>query len=292
MIFISSLLEITAWEAKETVFASGLGMIELFEGQSTIDNGFKNLKDGYDQFIASQRLDDQTGVTVTEETLTELRECMDSLNSLYPSTHAMVDAIRPLESDPDADISILGDVAGGDADARVIIALAAWDKWSKESDDQLEYAVNEAHIKGARAYRLALARQAVDGKALAQAEAEAVKAGHEYIAAAMLLIGCVKDIAILKKLRAEYQNDEEMYAQAAAKFYSRFLAIRTTLVIEMRKLVWAFKYETLSDSRVELDSQKRSLDFRNDLLIISTDIENAEERFPADLQRRFIPALC
>jgi hypothetical protein len=260
-------------------------MIELFEELSA-EQGFTYLHDGYDQYKGSQRLEDQTGVMVEEQTLVDLIDCMEALTSLYPSTNAMVDAVRPLESDPNADLSVLGDVADGDVDARLITALAAWDNWSRQSEDQLEYAVDPAYIKGAREYRLALAKQGVDGKALAQAEAEAVKAGHEYIAAAMLLIGCVKDIVALKELRADEQEYEVKYAQAAAKFYSRFLAIRTTLVIEMRKLIWAFKYETLSNSRVELESQKRSLDFRNDLLIISTDIENAKESFGADFQRR------
>lgn len=211
---------------------------------------------------------------------------METLESLYPPTDAMVSLIEQVESNADAntDIPSLGGVAGGDADARAIVAVAAWDKWSQESVDQVEVAVG-AHISGAREYRLALEKQAVDGKALAQADAEAVRAGHEYIAAAVEVIASMKDIQVLKELRAQYKGEEEVFEKAAAKFYSRFLAIRTSLVIEMRKLVWAYKYNALSDSRVELDSQQRSYEFRNQLLVIATDIESADEHYSTDYQR-------
>jgi hypothetical protein len=266
------------------VIATGLGWIALFDSDGAIASGFGALSDGYNELININHVETETDVKVKPSTLQDLTDCMRMLESLYPTTDDMVALIEQLVMKPDADIPALGGVAGGDADSRTIIAIAAWDNWRTESVDQVETAVVN-HIGGAAKYRLAVEKQAVDGKALVQAEAEAVRAGYEYIAAAMEVIACMKDIKALKELKAQYNGEEKIYAQAAAKFYSRFLAIQTSLTIEMRKLLWAYKYDTLLDSRVELGCQKRSYEFRNDLLVITTDIETADEHYGADYQR-------
>ncbi|KAE8384516.1 hypothetical protein BDV23DRAFT_189141 [Aspergillus alliaceus] len=124
----------------------------------------------------------------------------------------------------------------------------------------------------------------ISGKALAQAQAEAIKAGHEYVLAELQYIKSNKDIADLKELRAQFNGQEKIYAQVEAKFYSRFLGIRNSLTMEIRRLVWVYKYWALEDSAVELDSQKTAAQFQADLLTLDSEIESADEKYATDFQ--------
>lgn len=195
-------------------------------------------------------------------------------------------------SDPNAKVPAVDDIAGsreGNADARTIVTIATWDKWILESAQQLEYAVSQG-IAGASIYRLVLQNHGVSGKALAQAQAEAVKSGYGYIQAEMEVIACNKDIANLKALRRAFKGQAAVYAQAEAKFFTRFLSVRTSLVMEMRKLVWAYQYWALADSSIVLDFQKSSADFQADLATLNSEVEAVNERYATDFQRT-LPSL-
>ena len=54
----------------------------------------------------------------------------------------------------------------------------------------------------------------MNGKALAQAQAEAIKAGHEYAQAAIEVLSCNKDAAELEELLKQYQGNKEQFALA------------------------------------------------------------------------------
>ena len=225
--------------------------------------------------------------SLKSETLETLANCMKALDKIYSAVDGVVRAIHELEANPDADIPSIADISGtsqGDENAALIVTLAAWDRWVLESDEQMQFAVNQ-QIEGASEYRLALRKHAINGKQLAQVEAEAVKSGQEYVQAEMNVILCDKDIVALKQLRDNYTGQEEIYAQAEAKFFDRFLTMRTSLVIEMRNLVWVYKYWALEDSQVVLDSEKSTADFRADLFFIDTEIETASSRYSTDFQR-------
>src|SRR5690625_794307 len=99
----------------------------------------------------------------------------------------------------------------------------------------MEVAVEES-IDGAIAYQLALRKHAINGKQLAQAQVEAIKACQEFIHAKLELNLFQRDIQELEKLMENFRREEETYARAEAKFYDRLIALRTSVVIEMRNL--------------------------------------------------------
>ncbi|OJJ71057.1 hypothetical protein ASPBRDRAFT_66094 [Aspergillus brasiliensis CBS 101740] len=266
-------------------FTNAIGVL-ILGFQSSLGDAAKDIKGAVDDVKKVEKGLDQTGKTIPSTTLESLGDCMQALESLYPGTADLAAAVKKLESDPSAVIPSSAIVTGssdGDADARAIITLAAWDKWALDVENQLAYAVGQS-ISGASAYRLALRKQAVDGKALAQAQAEAVKAGHEYIQAAIEVIVCNHDIDTLKHLLDTYTEEKEQYVQAEAKFFDRVLDIRTSLVLQMQKLVWAYKYRALADSSVVLDSQKSIEEFKADLLTLDSEIQAADERYATDFQ--------
>lgn len=246
------------------------------------------IKEAVDGVKEAERNPNQGGVAISSTTLESLGICMKALETIYPKVSDAVKAAKALESNPDADIPTIGDISGssqGDADTAAIVAPASWDKWVLESDQQLEFAVNNG-IGGARNYRLALRKHAINGKQLAQSQAATVKAGQEYVQAVMEVISCNQDIKTLRDLLDRYQGQAEIYAQAEAKFFDRFLAMRTGLAIELRNMVWAYKFWALADSQVILDSQKSVADFRADIYFLEAEIEAVRARYSTDFQRK------
>ena len=154
-----------------------------------------------------------------------------------------------------------------------------------ESDDQLAFAVDEK-IDGASEYRLELQKHAISGKLLAQAQAQAVRAGQEYVAAQISLNVDASNVQRLIYLQKFYQEEEEQALEAQGLFYDQLLTLRTSVIIQIRNLVWAYRFYTLEDSRVGLDPLKTIDEYRVDALTIQEELINAESRLAGDYQRK------
>ncbi|KAI1496478.1 hypothetical protein F5X99DRAFT_414050 [Biscogniauxia marginata] len=229
----------------------------------------------------------QIAKVVSSDTLKNLKKCVEVLKSLYPKINQIVDAVKVLERDPNAEIPSSDTIPGlgsGDADAATLVTLASWDAWVLESDLSLKFAIDH-YINTADTYQLILRKHAINGKLLAQAQAEAVKAGQQYVQAAMEVVLCQKDVARLESLIKDYQGQEVVYEEAKASLFDRFMALRTSLVIEMRSIVWAYKYYALKDSRVVLDVLKSAVEYKQDRLNIMQDIDDADSQYARDDQR-------
>lgn len=161
--------------------------------------------------------------------------------------------------------------------------MAAWDIWILESDDQMAFAV-KVGIEGASAYQLALRKHAINGKQLVQTQAEAVKAGYEYVQAQMEFVRCTKQVEDLQSLINSYTGQEDVYLKADAQLYDRLLALKTGVVIELQNMVWAYRYWTLSESKIVLDATKSIEDYNSDNYQIARDMETINERYPNDFQ--------
>ncbi|KAI1075144.1 hypothetical protein F5B20DRAFT_595299 [Whalleya microplaca] len=264
-------------------FAFGIGKLSQGDPEGFLD-AIQAIGEGIDGVKEGKQTEQDA--SLKSETLEALRDCMKAIETIYPAVEGVVRAVHELEANPDADIPSIADISGssqGDGNAALIVTLAAWDRWALESDDQMQFAVDQ-NISGASEYLLALRKHTINGKQLAQVEAEVIKSGQEYVQAEMNVVLCDKDIEALKKLRDAYTGQEDIYEQAKAKFFDRFLSMRTSLVIEMRNLVWAYKYWALADSQVVLDSEKSTADFRADLFFIDTEVETANSRYSTDFQ--------
>ncbi|KAB8231123.1 uncharacterized protein BDW43DRAFT_313448 [Aspergillus alliaceus] len=86
-------------------------------------------------------------------------------------------------------------------------------------------------------------------------------AAYNWLCGSMVSVESNKDIADLKELRAQFSGQEKIYAQVEAKFYSRFLGIRNSLTMEMRRLA--------------------------DLLTLDSEIESTDEKYATDFQHKF-----
>ncbi|KAG5982019.1 hypothetical protein E4U55_002409 [Claviceps digitariae] len=220
------------------------------------------------------------------DTLQKLADCVQTMLDLYPVIQSMVDAVGQFETDPSVDIPSMDIISGsgkGDANAAAIVTVASWDKWILESDQQMEFAVGE-DIDGAAEYRLALRKHAINGKQLAQAQAESVKAGYEYVQAQMEVIVSKQQIEGLQKLRDDYEDQEEIYALAEAMLYDRAMALRTSVVLSLRNLTWAYRYWALDESSVVLDSRKDLIEYQQDISTILQEMVNADSRHANDVQ--------
>lgn len=238
----------------------------------------------------AEKIADQVAAEVTSVTLKNLKEVVGVLSKLYPSVSQIVTAVNGLQSNPDIDVPSIADISGttkGDADSSVIVTMAAWDTWILESDDQMVFAV-KAGIEGATEYQLALRKHAINGKQLAQAQAEAVKAGYEYVQAQMEVIRCTKQVDDLQKLINSYTGQEDIYLKADAQLYDRLLALKTSVVIELQNMVWAYRYWALSESKIVLNATKSIEDYDSDLYQIARNMETVDEQYPSDFQGKLL----
>ncbi|EAU29446.1 predicted protein [Aspergillus terreus NIH2624] len=201
-----------------------------------------------------------------------LWEYTKALGKLYPHISDVVSAVGKIDRLGDHDEIDLptlgGDISGSDgtdADAGLIMSLAAWDEWELDSDQQMQWAVSQQNpaIDGASEYRLTLRKHAVHGRALAQAQAEAVKQGQEYVQATLMVLQANRDIEAIDDLLAHYEEEKDAYAQAEAKFYDRYLQLQTTLAIQLQYAVDACRFYTLKEPAVILDSQMSVDDITN-----------------------------
>ena len=220
-------------------------------------------------------------------TLKKLKQTATMGFKLYGKMDTTVEKMKELQNDPNAKIPTpASDDDDGAADAKhsINLSLASWDKWQLESDEQLAFAIDQK-IDGAAEYRLELRKHAINGKLLAQSQAQAVKAGQEYVRAQLEYTLGKSDIDDLTKLKDNYKEEEKQAKQAESMFYDRLLAIRTSILIELRNVAWAYKYYALQDSSIKFDLLKSMPEFRQDVLTIKQEVENANSRYSSDNTR-------
>ncbi|PNP49637.1 hypothetical protein THARTR1_09648 [Trichoderma harzianum] len=262
-------------------FAAGIG--QLCMGNPS---GLNQVEKGIEGAEEAENIANQVAADVTSEILKELEEVVNALGKLYPSVSEIVKAVKELESNPNVDVPSIADITGttkGDADSSAIVTMAAWDTWILASDKQMTFGVDN-EIEGATEYQLALRKHAINGKQLSQTQAEAIKAGYEYVQAQTELVRCTKQVEDLQNLINSYTGQEDVYHKAEAQLYDRLLALKTGVVIELQNMVWAYRYWTLSESNIVLEATKSIEDYKSDLYQIARDMETIDEQYPSDFQ--------
>ena len=234
---------------------------------------------------------------LTSDTLEKLSEAIGALFELFPEISNMVDLVETSQSDPTVEIPSLNKITGsaaGDANASAIVNVASWDKWVLQTDQQLEFAV-ENEIEKAADYRLELRKHAINGKQLAQAQAECIKAGYEYVQAQAEVMLAKEQIKGLETLLANFTGQEAVYAEAESRFYDRLMSSKTSVVIPLQNMVWAYRYWALRDSTVKPDINRSIEDFTRDIARISQELDIADSEYATGYQgkkERTFSTLC
>ncbi|OJJ34646.1 hypothetical protein ASPWEDRAFT_27350 [Aspergillus wentii DTO 134E9] len=220
---------------------------------------------------------------VQSATMKKISTGAKALFDLYGPMDKSVQSIKSAQWSFDQKLPTTDEVSGANGDAAAIQSLASWDKWRLEADDQLAFPIAQG-IGGASAYQLALRKHAINGKQLAQAQAEAIKAGQGYVRARLEQHLAGQDLAALKTLVENLTAEEHTYNVAQAKFFDRYMALRTTIAIDMQNLIWAERFMTLSNSSVVVDPLKEVADYKEDLSRIHHEIETAKSKYSSDFQ--------
>ncbi|KAK1237728.1 hypothetical protein MKX07_003564 [Trichoderma sp. CBMAI-0711] len=280
------------WDIFKAIITFAVNIAEMCFGDPTaIGGAAEAVNDAVTAVEEAEGIPDQVAADVTSDTLKKLRDVVEALDKLYPSVSDMVDAVKDLATDPAVDIPSIADITGtarGDADAEAIVTMAAWDTWVLESDKQMSFAVDN-DIEGAAEYQLALRKHAINGKQLAQAQAEAIKAGYEYVQAQMEVVRCNQQVADLQGLLGQFTGQQDVYLEAEAQLYDRLMALRTSVVIELQNMIWAYRYWALADSTVVPDSTKPIEEYSSDLYTITRDMETIDERYASDFEEFTYP---
>lgn len=118
---------------------------------------------------------------LSADTITKLKASVEASIALLDSTTAVVQMVDTIQSDSSVSPTPLSeeDTVMGKYGMSDINALAAWDSWALEADQQMEFAISEG-INGASEYRLELRKHGVEGRLVTQAREQAIKARQEY----------------------------------------------------------------------------------------------------------------
>ncbi|KAL1662887.1 hypothetical protein GGF50DRAFT_58030 [Schizophyllum commune] len=218
---------------------------------------------------------------ISSDTLKQLDEIVEKLGDLLSSTIENVEAIIAAEGEGEGSLLPFPASPEGNEDLTALAGIAAWEKWTLDIEDQMKFPVDQ-NIDGASAYLLELRKHAIDGKLATQSSAETIKAGQEYVQVQLALQLAQSDLARLQELRDSFQGEKEQLEIARLHFYDRLDAMRTSVLIELRNLVWAFKFYTLTDSQVTLDPLNTMTEFKADLSLLVQEVEQWEEGFASD----------
>lgn len=222
--------------------------------------------------------------SLSPENMKNLKDATEAVANLYEATEKIAEMMETLSEDIDTDMPEVPDSNLGTKDQGRdgILTLGAWDQWTLEADDSMDFAVSR-EIGGAAEYRLELWKHAIDGKVAAQTRLQTIKAGQEYAQVALRLTE--RDVQRLTTLRATFQTDINAVEEAKAMFYDRMIMIRTSVLIELQKAIWAYKYYSLETSKVVLDPLKSNADLKADAQLIVQELTNWKEVRSSDPSR-------
>lgn len=166
-------------------------------------------------------------------------------------------------------------------------ALAAWDEWAETDAASMRYAIDQ-NVEGADDYLVEIRKHAIEGKLAMQAQAQAIRAGQEYLRLKAQLLVARADCDRLAKLKEQYSGEAADAENARAGFYDSLIGMRTSVVVELRKAVWAYKYLALADSNVRLDPMMELDHLQEQAHTIVQEVENWNESYSSDLSSESI----
>ncbi|KAB8249174.1 hypothetical protein BDV35DRAFT_390262 [Aspergillus flavus] len=110
-----------------------------------------------------------------------------------------------------------------------------------------------------------LRRNSINGNLLAQAKAEAIKSAQEHIHAYMEVVLYQRDFKRLTELETKFGKEQKLTEEAEVRLYDRYITVRTSILIQMRNVAWAYKFAVLDNEPIQIDPLKNVQDYRKDL---------------------------
>lgn len=234
-----------------------------------------------DQQITADML--QTIVTICQE----MDSVTDLLTSTYLDTYTTLLSVQNIDAESGSGMNAPANTAGTGV-PNEIIAESQWHQWRLQTDQQMEIPVSiRPVVGGASEYRLALRKHADNGKVVVQARAQAIKAGQTYIQQKLALCAMYRDFGSLQDLLKEYQGEVDKYEVAKAKWFDRMLGWKTSVLIDLRNVLWSYRYDSLRTSSVTFDATKSIGDYQSDLSTILNEADSWKETYSSDPSRKY-----
>ncbi|KAL1728775.1 hypothetical protein EV714DRAFT_214375 [Schizophyllum commune] len=221
-----------------------------------------------------------TKQTIKKSTLENINKVLEGLSTMVHSTIRDANAIDSAAAAGSGALAPFPEEQG-DGESQALVGVAAWDEWTLDVENQMAYAVSQS-IDGSDQYLLELRKHAINGKLTTQASAQTVKAGQEFVHHQLALQLAQADMTRLHALRLAFKNETDQLDVARLHFYDRLDAMRTSTLVELRNVMWAFKFHTLTDSSLVLDPLKRMEEYQADLAQLVREVESYEEGTASD----------
>ena len=219
---------------------------------------------------------------VNTKTMKNLKDGVDATLKLYNSID--FSQLKKLNK-VNTDVPMGGDGASNKDAVTTVEQIASWDDWSADVDAQMQYAVT-AGVPGANPYKIGLQKYNIDGKLVSQCRAEVNRAAFEYVERALAVRVATRDLDRLTNLLADYKGEAEDAAIAKEAFYDRKMSAITSVLIEMRKAKWAYKYAALEESGVDLSPMKTISDYNRDAYTLQGQLETWLEKLSHGFSRK------
>lgn len=218
---------------------------------------------------------------------TEMDVVTDLLTSTYLDTYTTVINVQAIDAQTGSGMNAPANTSGTGV-PNEIVADHQWTQWGLQTDQLMEIPVSiRPVVGGASQFRLALRQHADNGKLVVQARAQAIHAGQAYIQQKLSLCQMYRDFDKLKALLDQYTGEEQQYEVAQAHFYDRMLSWKTSILIELRNILWSYEYDSLRKSSVELDPTKGVEEYQSDLSTILGEVESWKETYSSDPSRKY-----
>ncbi|RMZ40885.1 hypothetical protein CA14_001367 [Aspergillus flavus] len=74
-----------------------------------------------------------------------------------------------------------------------------------------------------------------------------------------------RDFKRLTELETKFGKDQKLTEEAEVRLYDRYITVRTSILIQMRNVAWAYKFAVLDNEPIQIDPLKNVQDYRKDL---------------------------
>ncbi|RAQ75130.1 hypothetical protein COH21_002285 [Aspergillus flavus] len=74
-----------------------------------------------------------------------------------------------------------------------------------------------------------------------------------------------RDFKRLTELETKFGKEQKLTEEAEVRLYDRYITVRTSILIQMRNVAWAYKFAVLDNEPTQIDPLKNVQDYRKDL---------------------------
>ncbi|KAJ1707566.1 hypothetical protein NYO67_10267 [Aspergillus flavus] len=94
-----------------------------------------------------------------------------------------------------------------------------------------------------------------------------------------------RDFKRLTELETKFGKDQRLTEEAEVRLYDWYITVRTSILIQMCNVAWAYKFAVLDNEPIQIDRLKNVQDCRKDLSDLVMKLQRFKEQYPGGPSR-------